>query len=271
MPHFQQQIPYPLSYPQNSQNQQDGTPTQSKINLFGQVQENLENDMDYTKLAKLNGDPLIIGVDEVGRGCLLGSVVIAGMILPPQFSVALPNPKILDSRLAGLNDSKKLSEKKRNALFPLIQQNAWAWCLVEIPARIIDEINILKATLLGMTIALETLETQLKQNLAQCPRLQPLIDGNQAPEYTHPPSQLQDPKTLIQGDTHHASIAAASILAKVHRDNLMYQMATQHPHHAIDKHKGYPTKAHKHAILKYGLLPEHRRTFKPIKNLIKPN
>lgn len=181
---------------------------------------------------------LIAGVDEAGRGPLIGSVVTAAVILDPN------NP------ITGLNDSKKLSEKRREQLFVEIQKNALAWCIAEATHVEVDELNILQATMLAMKRAIEGL--LIAPNLA-------LIDGNRCPN-THITCQA-----IIGGDGLEACIGAASILAKVTRDRQLQQLDVEHPQFGFAKHKGYPTKAHLEAIAIHGILPEHRRSYGPIK------
>lgn len=181
---------------------------------------------------------LIAGVDEAGRGPLIGSVVTAAVILDPN------NP------ITGLNDSKKLSEKKREQLFVEIQKNALAWCIAEATHVEVDALNILQATMLAMKRAIEGL--LIAPNLA-------LIDGNRCPN-THITCQA-----IIGGDGLEACIGAASILAKVTRDRQLQQLDVEHPQFGFAKHKGYPTKAHLEAIAIHGILPEHRRSYGPIK------
>lgn len=181
---------------------------------------------------------LIAGVDEAGRGPLIGSVVTAAVILDPN------NP------IVGLNDSKKLSEKRREQLFVEIQKNALAWCIAEATHLEVDALNILQATMLAMKRAIEGL--LVAPNLA-------LIDGNRCPN-THITCQA-----IIGGDGLEACIGAASILAKVTRDRQLQQLDVEHPQFGFAKHKGYPTKAHLEAIAIHGILPEHRRSYGPIK------
>lgn len=184
---------------------------------------------------------LIAGVDEAGRGPLIGSVVTAAVILNP----ARP--------IAGLNDSKKLSEKKRERLFGEIQQHALAWCIAEATHTEIDELNILHATMLAMKRAIEGLTiTPYKA----------LIDGNRCPE-THITCQA-----IVGGDGLEQSIGAASILAKVSRDRQLRVLDSHYPQYGLAKHKGYPTKAHLEAIAQHGILPEHRKSYAPIKKYI---
>lgn len=181
---------------------------------------------------------VVAGVDEAGRGPLAGPVVVAAVVLHP----ARP--------IVGLDDSKKLSEKKREALFPLIQSQSAAWSVVEVSPEEIDQVNILQATMLGMKRAVEQLS--LSPTLA-------LIDGNRAPELS---CQV---KTIIQGDRLEPAISAASILAKVTRDRLMREMHVQYPEYRFDQHKGYPTALHLSLLALHGACPAHRRSFAPVR------
>lgn len=184
----------------------------------------------------------IAGTDEAGRGPLVGSVVAAAVILDPN------NP------IAGLNDSKKLTEKKREKLFVEIQEKALAWAIAESSAAEIDELNILQASLLAMRRAVEKL--QIKPDHV-------LIDGNKLV------SGLQmSCEAVIGGDALHAEISAASILAKVTRDYQMIQLDAKYPEYGFAKHKGYPTKAHFEAIAEFGVIDEHRRSFGPVKKVL---
>lgn len=182
---------------------------------------------------------LIAGVDEAGRGPLIGSVVAAAVILDPQ------NP------IVGLNDSKKLSEKKREQLFVEIQQKALAWSIAEASHDEIDELNILNATLLAMQRAVDGLKITPNKVL---------IDGNKTPK-----TMTIECEAVVGGDALHAEISAASILAKVTRDRQLLALDKQYPNYGFAQHKGYPTKAHLQAIEQYGVLAEHRRSYKPIK------
>lgn len=182
---------------------------------------------------------LIAGVDEAGRGPLIGSVVAAAVILDPQ------NP------IVGLNDSKKLSEKKREQLFVEIQQKALAWSIAEASHDEIDELNILNATLLAMQRAVDGLKITPNKVL---------IDGNKIPK-----TMTIECEAVVGGDALHAEISAASILAKVTRDHQLLALDKQYPNYGFAQHKGYPTKAHLQAIEQYGVLVEHRRSYKPIK------
>lgn len=187
------------------------------------------------------GYHLIAGVDEVGRGPLVGDVVTAAVILDPR------NP------IAGLNDSKKLSEKKRLALFPEIQQKALAWSIGRCSPAEIDELNILQATMVAMQRAIAGLNVQ--PDLA-------LIDGNRVPKLP------MDGIAVVKGDMRVAEISAASIIAKVVRDQEMEALDKQHPQFGFAQHKGYPTKAHFAAIEQYGVIAEHRKSFKPVKRVL---
>ena len=176
----------------------------------------------------------ICGVDEAGRGPLAGPVCAAAVILPEHLQIP------------GLTDSKKLTDKKRRELFPIIQEQAIAYGIGLASESEIDEINILQATFLAMGRALEQLSVR--------PALA-LIDGNRETDFGLPV------KTVVKGDSLSANIAAASILAKVTRDNLMLELAQQYPEYGFDVHKGYGTKAHYEALRTYGPCPIHRRSF----------
>lgn len=177
---------------------------------------------------------VICGVDEAGRGPLAGPVCAAAVILPK------------DLEIPGLTDSKKLTDKKRRELFPVIQQQAVAYGIGFASHREIDEINILQATFLAMQRALDQLT--VKPDLA-------LIDGNREKDFGLPV------RTVVKGDSLSANIAAASILAKVSRDNLMQEMAESYPQYGFEIHKGYGTKAHYAALREFGASPIHRMTF----------
>ena len=177
---------------------------------------------------------LICGVDEAGRGPLAGPVYAAAVILPPNLEIP------------GLTDSKKLSDKKRRELFPVIQEQAVAYGIGLASEQEIDEINILQATFLAMRRALDQLT--VRPEIA-------LIDGNRETDFGLPV------KTVVKGDSLSANIAAASILAKVTRDNLMVELAQQYPEYGFEIHKGYGTKAHYEALRTYGPCPIHRKTF----------
>ncbi len=180
------------------------------------------------------GYSCICGVDEAGRGPLAGPVCAAAVILPPHLE------------LSGLNDSKKLSDKKRRELFPLIQEQALAYGIAFADHQEIDQINILQATYLAMERALAQLS--IRPDMV-------LIDGNRARDFGLPVT------TVIHGDALSANIAAASILAKVTRDDYMERMAEKYPQYGFEIHKAYGTKAHYAALTQYGPSPIHRMTF----------
>lgn len=184
---------------------------------------------------------LIVGVDEVGRGCLFGEVVACAVVLPFDDFYKLDH--------IGVTDSKKLTAKKREALVPKIQKIVTGWHIAEIDNLIIDEINIFQASLQAMTKAINGLSF----HPALC-----LVDGNASlPELKYPQ------KTLIKGDLRSPVIAAASILAKVWRDQKMIQYHQQYPEYDFKNNKGYGTKKHLEAIKKYGITPLHRLSFAP--------
>ena len=180
------------------------------------------------------GFNIICGVDEAGRGPLAGPVYAAAVILPS------------DCVIEGLNDSKKLTEKKREALFDEIKEKALAYGIASADEKEIDEINILNATFLAMKRAIDSLS--VKPDLA-------LIDGNQKPH-----TDIEE-VTVIKGDAKSMSIAAASVLAKVSRDRYMLEMAEKYPQYEFARHKGYGTKLHYERIAQYGVCDIHRRTF----------
>ena len=194
----------------------------------------------YEHKAAAQGYTFTAGVDEAGRGPLAGPVVSAAVILPDKF----PD--------YGIDDSKKLTPKKRGYLFPIIMEGAVAVSTGLASCEEIDHINILQASLKSMEKAVKGLFP---------PPDYLLIDG----KFTISSSIPQT--ALIKGDSKSISIAAASIIAKVTRDNLMLDLHAKYPEYGFDRHKGYPTKAHKQAILKYGPCPVHRRTFKGVKDL----
>lgn len=184
---------------------------------------------------------LIAGVDEVGRGPLVGDVVTAAVILDPN------NP------IEGLNDSKKLTEKKRLALLPEIKEKALAWSVGRCSPEEIDQLNILQATMVAMQRAIEGLE--VAPDFA-------LIDGNRVPQLN------MDAQAVVKGDMRVAEISAASIIAKVVRDQEMEELDKLHPQFGFAKHKGYPTKAHFEAIEQHGVIDQHRKSFKPVKKAL---
>ena len=175
------------------------------------------------------------GCDEAGRGCLAGSVFAAAVILPPDFHHPL------------LNDSKQMTERRRNALREIIEREAVAWRVVEVTAERIDQINILNASIEGMNLAIKGLEVSPEFIV---------IDGNRF----H--TDLTTPwRTIVKGDGKYANIAAASVLAKTHRDEYMMRIAEEYPMYGWAKNKGYPTREHRIAVREYGLSPYHRKTF----------
>lgn len=180
------------------------------------------------------GFKLICGVDEAGRGPLAGPVCAAAVILPA------------DIEIPGLNDSKKLTDKRRRELFPVIKEAAIAYGIAFADEKEIDQINILQATFRAMERAVAQLAT--KPDFV-------LVDGNKLPQLDNPA------EAIVQGDSRSASIAAASILAKVTRDDVMLQLAEAYPQYGFDIHKGYGTKAHYEALRNYGACPAHRTTF----------
>lgn len=181
--------------------------------------------------------PLEAGVDEAGRGPLIGSVVAAAVILPPQFDIK------------GLTDSKKMSARQREHAFERIQAEAVAWAIAEATASEIDTLNILQANLLAMQRAVDALPIAPTRVF---------IDGNRCPNLAQPA------QAIVQGDALIPAISAASVLAKVWRDRQMDELAKIYPAYGFDQHKGYPTAAHRAAIQREGVLPLHRRSFKPV-------
>ncbi len=184
---------------------------------------------------------LVAGVDEVGRGPLAGAVVAAAVILDP------------DKPIEGLTDSKKLSEKKRDYLSALIKERALSWSLGRAEPEEIDEINILQASLLAMSRAVAGLSIQPQH----C-----LIDGNRCPELSC------TSEAIIKGDLKIQSIGAASIIAKVARDNEMKELDKKYPGYGLAQHKGYPTKAHILAIQKLGVVKIYRKSFAPVRRVL---
>ncbi|GAF59095.1 ribonuclease HII [Psychrobacter sp. JCM 18902] len=221
----------------------------------------------------LQQSTLQIGVDEAGRGPLLGSVNVAAAILPETWSGLIEMQPLKDTPLSILTDSKQLSEKKRDRLYPLVQQHAIGYVVAEIPAAVIDQVNILQATMLGMRLCAEVLLKAIAHHLVNSMRqVEVLFDGNRCPELNEAmlaelgiEKSTIDCQAWVKGDARHTSIAAASILAKVSRDKAMYALDAEHPEYGIAKHKGYPTRAHVEAIEKYGVLSAHRRSFAPVR------
>ncbi len=181
---------------------------------------------------------LLAGVDEVGRGPLAGDVVAAAVILDP------------DKPIEGLNDSKKLTEKRRESLFDEIQAHAMSWCIARATVAEIDEINILQASLLAMRRAVEGLHIQPEYVL---------VDGNKIPKWHYAAD------AVVKGDSRVAAISAGSILAKVARDREMVAFDQEYPGYGFAGHKGYPTKVHMSALDTLGITPIHRRSFGPVK------
>ena len=195
----------------------------------------------YEKELYNNGITLIAGVDEVGRGPLIGPVVAAAVILPKNYE------------LEGLTDSKKLSEKKRDKFYDIIMKDALAIGVGIISPEVIDEVNIYEASKLAMIDAINSLSIKPEHVL---------IDAM--------PLDLDVPSTsIIKGDAKSLSIAAASVIAKVTRDRMMYELDSKYPEYGFGSHKGYPTKKHVEAIEKYGLIEGYRKTYAPIKDMIK--
>ncbi len=195
----------------------------------------------------INRQILYCGVDEAGAGPLCGDVVAAAVILDPN------NP------IDALNDSKKLSEKKREALFPEIKEKAIAFCIARASVEEIDEINILHARMLAMTRAVNGLVLQDGKKLEHA-----LIDGNRLPL-----NLCCEATAIIKGDALVAAISAASILAKVQRDHEMIELDALYPKYGLARHKGYPTKAHVAALQEFGPTDIYRKTFGPVKALLK--
>ena len=195
----------------------------------------------YEKQLYEQGIELIAGVDDVGRGPLIGPVVAAAVILPKNY------------KLEGLTDSKKLSEKKRDAFYQIIKRDAISIGVGVIDEVKIDEVNIYEATKLAMKNAISKLKIRPEHVL---------IDAM--------PLDIDIPTTsIIKGDAKSESIAAASVIAKVTRDSMMYELDKKYPQYGFCNHKGYPTKKHIEAIHEYGLIPGYRKTYAPIKDLVK--
>lgn len=195
--------------------------------------------MFYEQQAHEQGFALVCGVDEAGAGPLMGPLYAAAVILPERFD------------LPGLNDSKKLTEKKREALFPLIQQQAVTWAVASVSAREIDETDILSARMRAMQLAIDGLS--VRPELA-------LIDGNR--DHGRTAAIVTPHRCIVDGDALSASIAAASILAKVSRDRYVCDVLDkQYPEYQFARHKGYGTKLHYEMLDQYGVCPEHRISF----------
>lgn len=201
---------------------------------MGRLTEDL---YQYEKELYQSGIEYIAGVDEVGRGPLVGSVVTACVILPKNF------------QLEGLTDSKKMSEKKREIFYDYIMEHAISVGIGMMSEKVIDEVNIYEATKLAMYEAIENSKVKPDHVLIDAMKLE----------------KLKIPSTsIIKGDAKSISIAAASVIAKVTRDRMMVELDKKYPMYGFAKHKGYPTKAHVEAIEKYGIIKEHRKTFKPV-------
>lgn len=182
------------------------------------------------------------GVDEAGRGPLVGSVFAAAVVLPDEYD------------LPGLTDSKKLSERRRDELAVLIKQQALAWCVAAASVEEIDRLNILHATMLAMRRAVHGLE-RLPEKV--------WIDGNRVP-----PDLGCEAEAVIKGDSKVIQISAASVLAKTARDAEMYALAERYPQYGFERHKGYGTAEHLAALQRHGALPEHRRSFAPVRAIL---
>lgn len=197
--------------------------------------------MNVETLRVLSAELLICGADEAGRGPIAGPVVAAAVILHPE------------QPIEGIKDSKKLSEKKRERLSEEIKSKAYCWAIAQCDPEEIDELNILQASLLAMKRAIEALPVAPSKAL---------IDGNRAPKLSIPA------QAVIQGDATEATIGAASILAKVERDRQMLLWHQHFPHYDFAKHKAYPTVAHLEALRTHGISPIHRKSFRPVRELI---
>lgn len=198
-----------------------------------------EDLLKFEKELYKEGITLIAGVDEAGRGPLVGPVVAAAVILPVGY------------QLEGLTDSKKLTEKQRNKFFEIIKKDAISYGIGIVDAKTIDEINILEASRLAMNIALDNLEVKPEYILT---------DAMKLPTREHV-------KDIIHGDALSLSIAAASVIAKVTRDGIMYELDQKYPEYEFAKHKGYPTKKHLENMRKYGILDNYRFSYRPVKEL----
>lgn len=206
--------------------------------------ENIDN-YEYEKKYWNMGFNNIAGVDEVGRGPLIGPVVTACVVLPHNF------------KLEGLTDSKKLSEKKRNEFCEYIKQNALAYSIGVVGPEEIDEINIYQASKKAMLLAIEDIRKKINVDYVFTDAM---------------PLELDIPSlSIVKGDLKSITISAASVIAKVTRDNMMYELDKKYPQYKFGSHKGYPTKKHIEAINKYGLIEGYRKTYEPVKELIERN
>lgn len=226
----------------------------------------------------MNNYHFIIGVDEVGRGPLLGDVVVCALVFDNKMLTVKDDSLSSDLNtadsvgftqnpaLSALTDSKKLSEKKRELLFDTIEQTATAYKIVKISASMIDQLNILQATLLGMKQAVAGVIDELLQRYPNA-TFSVMVDGNKLPVLFDLPhyERITYAQAIVKGDGKHACISGASVLAKVTRDRDMIALANLYPNYGIEQHKGYPTARHLQAIEKYGILSMHRRSFAPIK------
>ena len=200
----------------------------------------METDLlKYERKLYDKGYKLIAGTDEVGRGPLVGPVVAAAVILP------------VDYKLEGLTDSKKLSEKKRNAFYDIIKRDAISYGIGVVDAKTIDEINIYEASRLAMVSAIDAMEVTPDYVLSDAM-----------------PLPYENSQAIIHGDALSESIAAASVLAKVTRDAMMYELDKKYPEYDFKSHKGYPTKKHLENIKKYGILDNYRLSYKPVKEIL---
>ncbi|MCD7894230.1 MAG: ribonuclease HII [Erysipelotrichaceae bacterium] len=196
--------------------------------------------LEYEQAAYQKGKKYIIGLDEAGRGPMAGPLVVAGVIFPKGYV----NNEI--------NDSKKLSEKKREKLFEIIKQDALSYQIEIISIEDVDNLNVYQASRLGMIQAIEHISIKPDYALSDAMPLGNIIEH----------------EAIIKGDSKSISIGAASILAKVTRDHIMQEYDKQYPQYGFAKHKGYPTKQHKEALQKYGVTPIHRRSFQPVKDAL---
>lgn len=208
---------------------------------------------DYSNIDISFIDPskLAVGLDEAGRGPLAGAVVAAAVIFPK-------NKSLEEMGLQELTDSKKLTESKRERLFPIIQEQALAWSIAWADHTEIDAINILQASLLSMTRSLQNLPINAEQIL---------VDGNKLPAI---PAgwEKSEAYAIVKGDSLVPAISAASVLAKVTRDHQLLELHEKYPNYGFAQHKGYPTKAHLAMLVEHGPCPEHRRSFAPVKKLL---
>lgn len=197
--------------------------------------------LEYEKELYKKGYKLIAGTDEVGRGPLVGPVVAAAVILPKNYV------------LEGLNDSKKLSEKKRNLYYDILMKDAISIGIGVVPPQVIDEINILEASRLAMNMALDNLDVKPDYILSDAMKLDRDVEV----------------LPIVHGDALSLSIAASSVIAKVTRDRMMEELGKKYPEYEFERHKGYPTKRHIELVKKHGVLKEYRMTFRPINEIVK--